>query len=149
MARGVTPRKVQLDRWARAVVEKERQNWGKYSVRFSFKYFHANNGKLCGRGMKPDQIAPMFARLKEYEGLTWHQIVENHSHTHFRAIDFSISPDRECRRGFREQLEERMAHLTPYEIAVTNQIRLYGVIYIDSFYIVWCDHDHHVFPKES
>ena len=147
MARKGKPRRIALQVWANCVIEQEKQIWGDWPVRFAFKYFHADHSKLCGKGMDSDRTRAMFRRLKEYESKTWREMHNEKAGTHFHPVDFSSSQRNEYKRGFRDQLTEDMMNLTPYQIAMTKKVRFFGVLYVGSFYVVWCDADHDIFPE--
>lgn len=141
------PHKVAIQKWANGIIEQEKKEWGGWPVRFAFKYFHVDHDKLCGNGMNSDLTKSMFEHLKRYEQKTWQQMHEEIAATHFHPVNFANASRHEYKIGFKEQLNPDMANLTPYQVAVSRKVRLFGVLYNGSFYVIWCDPNHHVFDE--
>ena len=113
-------------------------------LRFSFSLFDGSDLEVCPEIFKDGYVRQLMERLKAISGWTVIDFVtpkgkaiRNH------PIDWSETARP---RGF--QLPEQYDAYMPYQFSLSaNQWgRVHGLLIDDTFYIIWLDQDHRVYP---
>lgn len=114
-------------------------------LRFSFKFFDASDSELCPRVFPDTYIHTLMERLKDLSSWTIqqftqqrHKVLRNHQH----KWEETSRPE-----GFKHL----NAYLRSYpgwqfQLTANEHGRVHGIIIADTFYVIWLDRDHKLYP---
>lgn len=117
-------------------------------LRFSFEFFDKDDAELCPPVFRDGYTQRLMERLKALSTWTVHQFtnqkqgtVRNHHH------DWSKT----TRPGGFGRLPSNMRELLGWQFCLAENSfgRVHGVILDNTFFIVWLDHDHKLYPGQG
>lgn len=114
-------------------------------LNFSFEFFDTETTKYCLSNGTPEQIKAALARLKETNGKTLLELLRESKVRHFHEVDWdqTTEPD-----GFPDPRAMEMQAFQFALLGVNGQLtRVYGALSRDTFYIVWIDWNHEIWPS--
>lgn len=127
---------------AKSLIPIPRELQGK--IRFSFE-FYDKSSKYCLSDWQKKDIATTLTRLSEMCEKTYGEIMQSAKVYHFHPVDWSKTQEPD---GFPSP--KAMA-LEPFQfsvVGVNNQkARVFGAYSSGTFYIVWFDFDHKIWPS--
>ena len=101
-----------------------------------------------GVGIKENLYVDIIGKLISYETMTWSEIDKitndkGKSKHHFVEV-----------KNFIKEAQDRLRSLnitddTLYSFALTNKLRLYGILSDGIYQIVWCDTEHEIYPTKK
>jgi hypothetical protein len=114
-------------------------------VRFSFEFYDTSDTRYCLSRATAEQVRRTLARLKEVNQNSVAELRQKSDVYHFHAVDWDRTAEPQ---GFPDS---RLLALPSYQFALlgVNQqrARVYGVLHGNTFYIVWFDLDHAIWPS--
>lgn len=133
-----TVRKLPLPTGESSVLDKE--------LVFSFKFYdEANDEKYCLSKFATDQIRTALQRLKEINCITLNDLRQKRSFYNFHDVDWSKTT---IKTGFRDR---DLKELEPFQFSLANvngqKTRVFGAMSGFTFYIVWFDLNHEIWPS--
>ena len=87
-------------------------------------------------------------KLSSYETMTWLEI-DTSTHDKGKSKNHWVDV-----KNFIKEAKDRLQHLniendTLYSFALTNKLRLYGILEAGVYNIVWCDQNHEIYPSKK
>lgn len=115
-------------------------------IKFSFEFYDCS-GKYCISGWTQEKIKKTLERLKDINTKTHNDLIKSRAVYHFGEVDWSKTEEKNGFPGVGIQ------SLQPFHFAllgVNNQLaRVFGAYYMGTFYIVWFDLEHKIWPTEK
>lgn len=111
----------------------------------SFSFYHFDSSSECPSDWKTDEMKSLFSSLKDASSMTWQQVKATGGHgKHAQGIAFkSVSPAQAARK-----LPANLADdIDLSEMRVSDRARIFGVRNEATYYVIWLDKDHQVFPE--
>lgn len=113
-------------------------------LRFSFEYYDTACDEFCLSRFKPDQIRKALARLKDINSKTYLELRKGRRVYHFNQVDWGQT----IKKGFPDSRLEEWPAFHFALVGVNRQkARVFGALYLDTFYIVWFDLNHEIWPS--
>lgn len=116
---------------------------------WSFKYLD-NNYEKWGFIHVKDINSTIISKLKDYEGMTWKEIIEtsggrtNGNNNHFENISDLILEAQKRWKNLKLDEYDRI-----FSLRLTGKQRLYGILDNGVFKIVWFDQKHEIYPSKK
>jgi hypothetical protein len=115
-------------------------------INFSFRYLDSENEKFSYTIHEAAYFCEILERIKNLSSLTKQEILSNRNaalKTH--PIDWEDTSEK---NGFPFPKQEEIVD-TPYQFAISRNEygRVHGFFIYNTFYIVWLDKEHHLYPK--
>jgi hypothetical protein len=109
---------------------------------FSFKYYdHAHvDFSICTHTM--EDVKKLFSRLRDYSRMLWREVIQHHG-SHHHEVHWR---DTAYPNGFENIPVKIREGITPRQFALEGIYRIFGFFDGTTFYIVWFDKDHKVYP---
>jgi hypothetical protein len=118
-------------------------------LRFSFKYLDLHtNAKFCLDHCESGYLEKLLLRLRDVNGFTVNEFRTNRdaslrAHIH----DWRKTSEPQGFSSLNAQL--RSAEAWQFEITKKVHGRVHGILLDDTFYVVWLDPKHHLYPKAN
>jgi len=94
-----------------------------------------------------EQIRDTLRRFKELNAKTYAEISQQRAVYHFHSVDWELTREKS---GFPDQALATMEAFQFALLGVNGQLaRVFGTFYQDTFYIVWFDLNHRIWPSEK
>lgn len=115
-------------------------------IRFSFKYLKNVDGKFCIIDCEGDYFRTLIDRLKDLSTMKMLELLTSRSSA-LRAHPIDWSDVRVSEDKFDIPKEEQLVD-TPYQISISGNEsgRIHGFRIGDTFYVVWFDPNHLLYP---
>lgn len=114
-------------------------------ITFSFEFFDTNTDRYCLSNGTPEQIKAVMLRLRQINEKTLHELLAERKVSHFHPIDWDKTTEQ---GGFPDARANAMEPFQFALLGVNGQLtRVYGGLYRDTFYIVWIDWNHEIWPS--
>lgn len=117
-------------------------------MKFSFKYSAIDHKKFSISNKKAKYFKKVIERLKNISSWTFTELKGDKGKTlRFNYLDFSTSSEKS---GF-SHLNIQHETCKPYEFSISSNEhgRVHGFVNENTFYIVWFDPDHKLFPNAN
>lgn len=116
-------------------------------LRFSFKHLDLNNPKFCTSRCKPGYVERLLTRLRDISSFKVQEFRTNRSPSlKAHPIDFSETSETDGFSSLNSQL--RYEEAWQFEITRNEHGRVHGLLIIETFYVVWIDPDHQLYPQK-
>ena len=123
-------------------------------LRFSFKHLDFNNPKFAPSRCCVDYFIRLFEILHRFSNWTVGDFIDQNNNQHRHTFDFAQTSEPD---GFQHILEvdaEQLGFHEGWQFAVYpeqewNRWRAHGILVVDTFYVVWLDLDHLLFPRPA
>jgi hypothetical protein len=118
-----------------------------HHLRFSFEFYDAGGARYCLSRFDSDQVRLALVRLKEVNQNTLQELQDKRRVLHFHDVRWEDTAEK---KGFPVEVPD---DLVPFQFAllgINNQrARVFGGLAASTltFYIVWFDLDHEVWPS--
>jgi len=115
-------------------------------LRFSFKYLDTTSAKFSVTSAEPDYHAALLCCIKHFCGWTVDRFCDQNNQENRHIIVFSETSEIS---GFSSAVpEEQLQYSESWQFAVDVKTlwRVHGFIIEDTFYIVWLDPQHALYP---
>lgn len=114
-------------------------------LRFSFKHLDLNHPKFCTSRCRTGYLDRLLTRLRDVSTIRVQEFRTNRSPS-LRAhqINFSETTEPAGFTSLNSQLRDEEAW--QFEITRNEHGRLHGLLIIETFYVVWIDPDHKLYP---
>lgn len=115
-------------------------------LNFSFEYYATLDDKYCLSKFSSIQIKTAMSKLKEISAMTFEELQRNRAVLHFGAVvwEKTIKPD-----GFGINALKSIEAFHFALLGVNGQLcRVFGAYYQGTFYIVWFDLNHEIWPTK-
>ncbi|CCF83415.1 hypothetical protein [Nitrolancea hollandica] len=114
-------------------------------VQFSFKFYDSIRSDYCLSNGTPEQVRTALNRLKEISAKTFKQLQQERRVLHFGEVDWSETREKE---GFPDPQANVLSAFHFALLGVNGQLaRVYAAWDGTTFYIVWFDLQHHIWPS--
>ncbi|MDE0332632.1 MAG: hypothetical protein OXL41_12250 [Nitrospinae bacterium] len=116
------------------------------SLRFSFKYLDlVGNAKFSIERCRDGYLKTFLERLRDLSRLTAKEFRTSRSRAlRSHAIDFSETTEPQGFHALNEQLRAEQAW--QFQLTANEHGRVHGILLLDTFYVVWIDLDHELYP---
>ena len=119
------------------------------TLRFSFKHLDlTRNAKFSLARCRDGYLKTLLERLRDVSRLIVKEFRTNRSSAlRSHPIDFSETTEP---RGFRTLNEQfRSEQAWQFQLTANEHGRVHGVLLLDTFYVVWVDPDHELYPRKQ
>ena len=115
-------------------------------VRFSFKYLELSHDKfdLPDTNEKQGYLETLFDRLKHISTMKFAEFRQFGKALRSHRIDWAATSEPDGYAHLSEQM--RQCEAWQFSLARENLGRIHGLLLDDTFYAVWIDHDHRLYP---
>jgi len=126
----------------------KKQVYSDAKLRFSFSLFDASDKEVCPDVFDDRYTHTLMVRLKDLSSWTVKQFVGQYNKAvRNHEIDWS---DTSRPNGFSHLNEQyREAPAWQFSVSSNKHGRVHGVIIDDTFYVIWLDCDHKLYPSSS
>lgn len=131
----------------KAAKEAAQKNAGEF-LNFSFKYLDTSHSKFPCFHDEHEAYSNFVRRLRDLSGLKKIEVMANRSKSlRMHPIEWHKSSEKS---GFGIPAEEQIVD-TPYQFSLTanEHGRFHGFFITNTFYVVWLDKDHKLYPRKS
>ncbi len=112
-------------------------------LKFSFEYYDTSN-KYCLSSWTKEQIKGSLARLKDISSKSFNLLKQDSRTYHFNEVIWEKTIEK---NGFPDQRTKNLAAFHFALLGVNGQLaRIYGAYSQGTFYIVWFDLNHDIWP---
>lgn len=115
-------------------------------LNFSFEFYDISEQTYCLSNFTSEQVKIAMTRLKEISTLTFEELRRNDRVFHFGSVTWEKTIKK---NGFENKV---LDVLPPFHFALLNVneqlCRVYGAYYQGTFYIVWFDLNHEIWPTK-
>lgn len=120
-------------------------------LRFSFKHLDCNNLKFHLSRCSAEYFHKLFEILYRFSNWTVGDFIDQNNDEHRHLIDFEKSSERDGFQHIPEIDSEQFGYHEGWQFGVHpevhwNRWRAHGILVDDTFYLVWLDQDHQLFP---
>lgn len=113
-------------------------------IKFSFEYYDTDGPKYCISNWNEKEIRLALTRLKDVNSKSYLQLVGSRRVYHFGEVDWTKTKEP---RGFPNLNVNRLPPFHFALLGVNGQLaRVYGAFSTGTFYIVWFDLNHEIWP---
>ncbi|MBZ5628113.1 MAG: hypothetical protein LAO06_04520 [Acidobacteriia bacterium] len=116
-------------------------------LRFSFKHLDTANRKFQLADCNAEFFRALVERIRDYSSWTVDDFCDQNNNEHRHVIHFpdTTEPNGFAGLGFDpDQLEYHEAW--QFELSPIEEWRVHGILIDDTFYIIWLDADHNLYP---
>jgi hypothetical protein len=120
------------------------------SLRFSFKHLDLTNEKFKVLDCCADFLRQLLERIKEYSNWTIDDFCDQNNNDHRHIINFpeTSEPDGFVKSGM-DQDQIAYHEAWQFELVRTEKWRTHGILIDDTFYVIWLDPDHRLYPTND
>jgi hypothetical protein len=111
---------------------------------FSLKYYDHNHADFSITTHQMNDVEKLFERLKEYCAMKWGEIIKHHG-SHHHEVNWR---DTAYPHGFENLPNKIRMEVTPRQFSLHGRYRVFGFFDGTTFFIVWLDKDHKVYPQQ-
>src|SRR3990170_8870899 len=115
------------------------------NIKFSFEFYDSDYSEYCLSTWKSDQISSALKRMKEVNGKTFNELQRDNQVYHFHSVPWE---ETNKKNGFPN---DKVNELEAFQIALIGingqKARLFGGYAQNTFYIVWFDLEHKIWPS--
>jgi hypothetical protein len=120
-------------------------------LRFSFKYLDLNHPKFSATRCGIDYFVSLFQLLHRFSNWVVEDFIDQNNNEHRHMIDFAQTTERDGFRQIRAIDPDQFGYDEGWELGVCpddpgNQWRAHGILVDDTFFVVWLDQDHLLYP---
>ena len=113
---------------------------------FSFKYYdETNSQQFCLSKFSSDQVRIAMERLREVSAKTLNDVRQQRQFFHFHEVDWAQTTIKD---GFGNR---ELQQLQSFQFSLANvneqKTRVYGAMSETTFYVVWFDLNHQIWPS--
>ena len=121
------------------------------TLKFSLKYLDIDHERFHFDAWAADTfLKDLVLAIRHYSQFTLDQFTDQNHDPHRHQFDFAGTPE----TGGFSNLEEELRGETPWQFPICPGVhippqsawRVYGIILDDTFYVVWLDTKHQMFP---
>jgi hypothetical protein len=121
-------------------------------LRFSFKHLDFENPKFRPTDCCAEYFHKLFEMLQRYSTWTVEQFIDQNNQEHRHIIIFSDTTEPEGFQRIPKLDPDQFGFQEGWQFAVYperrwNLYRAHGILIDDTFYIVWLDQEHNLYPK--
>jgi hypothetical protein len=118
-------------------------------LQFSFRHLEKNHPKFKIGDCQERYLRELISRLSDYSKLTVDEFVDQDNQEHRHQIDF---PDTSEKNGFISAPDvdmDQLAYAQAWQFQVCDKTdwRAHGFLLGDTFFIVWLDPSHRLYPR--
>jgi hypothetical protein len=122
-----------------------RVNTSSQPIRFSFEFYDMDGEEFCISAWNTDEIKAALGRLKDINTKSFNEMINQRTVYHFGEVVWEKTIKKD---GFPDQRANELAAFHFALLGVNNQkARVYGAYYEGTFYIIWFDLDHLIWPS--
>ena len=114
-------------------------------IKFSFEFYDHQSDQYCLSSWNQRQVRGALLRLREISAKTLDDLKRDRRVLHFAEVDWekTTKPN-----GFPDFAANALSPFHFALLGVNHQLaRVYGAYYQDTFYIVWFDLNHEIWPS--
>jgi hypothetical protein len=113
-------------------------------ITFSFEYYDSTRDDYCISGWSREQIRRTLNCLKDINSKSFNQLRRENRVYHFGEVNWENTVEKS---GFSNPAVNKMSAFHFSLVGVNNQLaRAFGAYYAGTFYIVWFDLNHKIWP---
>ncbi len=121
-------------------------------LRFSFKHLDAGNPKFAITECPADYFCRLFSTLQLFSRWTVGQFIDQNNEEHRHIIDFSQTSEPDGFQNIPRIDRDQFAYSDGWQFGVYSEVpwvdwRAHGILLDDTFYIVWFDPQHRLYPR--
>jgi len=120
-------------------------------LRFSFKHLDLTNQKFRPSGCSNEYLCKFFEVLRLFSGWTVGDFIDQNNREKRHIIDFEASSEKDGFQNIPDVDREQFGFLQGWQFGVFfkgeyNRWRAHGILADDTFYVVWLDERHLLYP---
>lgn len=121
-------------------------------LRFSFKHLDMQNPKFDPSKCTVDYFCKLFALMQRFSTWTVGQFVDQNNQERRHIIDFAKTSEPDGFQNIPKADPNQFAYSEGWQFGVYPEVqwsdwRAHGILLDDTFYIVWLDPGHKLYPK--
>lgn len=123
----------------------------KMPLRFSFKHLDFDNPKFDPAKCSVEYFLRLFGILQRFSSWFVEDFIDQNNHEHRHIIPFEGSTEKDGFQHIPEIDREQLGYHDGWQFGVCpedggNRWRVHGILVDDTFYVVWLDQYHQLFP---
>jgi hypothetical protein len=120
-------------------------------VRFSFKHLDLNNQKFLPSECRAEYFVKLFETLRRFSNWTIGDFIDQHNTEHRHTIDFDQTSEPDGFQRIPGLDADQFGYYEGWQFGVHledrgNRWRAHGILIDDTFYIIWLDEHHRLYP---
>lgn len=120
-------------------------------LRFSFRHLDFNNPKFYPSRCEVGYFLRLFEILRRFSCWTVEDFIDQNNDAHRHIIPFETSSEQDGFQHIPEIDREQLGYHDGWQFGVYpeepwNRWRVHGILVGDTFYVVWLDQHHELFP---
>jgi hypothetical protein len=120
-------------------------------LRFSFKYLDFGNTKFLPSKCTPAYLHELFKILHRFSGWAVRDFIDQNNDEHRHIIDFTQTSEMDGFQHIPAIDQEQFGYQEGWQFGVYpevywNRWRAHGILLDDTFYLVWLDEKHLLYP---
>lgn len=122
-------------------------------LRFSFKHLDLKNPKFDPSQCPTEYFCKLFALMQQFSAWTVSQFSDQNNEEHRHIIDFAKTSEPEGFQNIPRADRDQFAYSDGWQFSVYPEVqwndwRAHGILLDDTFYVVWFDPEHKLYPKQ-
>jgi hypothetical protein len=122
-------------------------------LRFSFKHLDTANPKFNPSECSTEYFCKLLATLQCFSTWTVDQFIDQTNKEHRHIIDFGTTSEPDGFQNVPGLDRDQIGYVDGWQFSVYPDVpwsdwRAHGILIDDTFYIVWLDPEHRLFPKK-
>ena len=123
-------------------------------LRFSFKYLDTTHRKFAVTNCDVGFLRSLLAALRKFSDWRVEDFMEQNNREHRHIIDFAASSEKDGFVRAPEINKDQLWHHEPWQLGIPpdqrgSRWRIHGILLDDTFFIVWLDPKHALFPDPN
>lgn len=111
---------------------------------FSFKHLDLGNGKFSMEDCTSSFWRSLAIQLQRYSQLTVQDFLDMNNNDHRHMIDWSETTEP---TGFAHLDTDQIGYSEPWQFGIDSRGRVSGLLIEPTFYIIWLDPNHALYPR--
>ena len=121
-------------------------------LKFSFKHLHLEHGKFRGTLCTDTYFHRLFEALRLFSTWTVERFTDENNKEHRHRIDFPQTSEPDGFQNIPNVDSEQFGYEDGFQFSVCpedrgNRWRAHGILIDDTFFLVWLDPEHQLFPQ--
>jgi hypothetical protein len=120
-------------------------------LRFSFKHLDLTNAKFHPSGCSVEYLIKLFEILQQFSNWRVSDFIDQNNKERRHIIDFEQTSEKDGFQNIPDVDREQFGSLEGWQFGVFfpgdwNRWRVHGILADDTFYVVWLDEKHLLYP---
>ena len=121
-------------------------------LRFSFKHLDLANPKFGPSKCSIAYFCGLFAVMQRFSTWTVAQFTDQNNNEHRHIVNFSETSEPDGFQNIPQADQDQFSYSDGWQFSVCPELawidwRVHGILLEDTFFVVWLDPDHRLYPK--